>query len=171
MTEERIDLKKNVFSKAQYIKTINTSFNELGVTTIAEDLTQQPNIEEFFQQYNDLFYDIPPNGATNSHEYLVVTSGEYINFEENNEEIEALRAEISQLRADNLSLQMENLKLQTNENTSPDILRRMSEIQSQLDEAQSKLADSSNQLSQDLSGIGETTEEEVDPRSNTNRVY
>ena len=35
---ERLDLEKNVYNKAQYIKTINTSFNELGVTTITEEL-------------------------------------------------------------------------------------------------------------------------------------
>ena len=56
---ERLDLEKNVYNKAQYIKTINTSFNELGVTTITEELEVQPTVEEFFVLYNSLFYDIP----------------------------------------------------------------------------------------------------------------
>ena len=38
MEERRLDLRKNVFNKTQYIKTIDTDFNELGVTSITEDL-------------------------------------------------------------------------------------------------------------------------------------
>ena len=104
---ERLDLIKDVFNKAEYIKTIDTSFNELGTSTIVQDEQIQPTVEEFFGLYNSLFYDIPALGETNSHEYLVKTSGEYINFEENNEEIQVLQAEIAQLRSDLLSLQIQ----------------------------------------------------------------
>ena len=62
MTEERLDLKKEVFNKAQYIKTIDTSFDQLGVTTITEDLQTEPTVEEFFGLYNSLFYNIPALG-------------------------------------------------------------------------------------------------------------
>ena len=55
MAEERLDLRKEVFNKAQYIKTINTSFNELGNTSLTEDLQAQPSVEEFFGLYNSLF--------------------------------------------------------------------------------------------------------------------
>jgi hypothetical protein len=48
MAEERLDLRREVFNKAQYIKTIDTSFDELGATTITEDLQLQPTVEEFF---------------------------------------------------------------------------------------------------------------------------
>tara|TARA_Y100000114_G_scaffold152648_1_gene171268 strand:+ start:162 stop:770 length:609 start_codon:yes stop_codon:yes gene_type:complete len=104
---ERLDLIKDVFNKAEYIKTIDTSFNELGTSTIVQDEQTQPTVEEFFRLYNSLFYDIPALGETNSHDYIVKTSGEYINFEENNEEIQALQAEIAQLRSDLLSLQIQ----------------------------------------------------------------
>ena len=107
---ERLDLIKDVFNKAEYIKTIDTSFNELGTSTIVQDEQIQPTVEEFFGLYNSLFYDIPALGETNSHEYLVKTSGEYINFEENNEEIQALQAEIAQLRSDLLSLQIQTAR-------------------------------------------------------------
>ena len=100
MERQNVDLRKNVYNKAQYIKTINTSFNELGTTTLTEQEEFQPNVEEFFAQYNSLFYDIPALGETNSHQFLIKTSGEYINFEEAQEEIEALQAEIAQLRSD-----------------------------------------------------------------------
>ena len=104
---ERLDLIKDVFNKAEYIKTIDTSFNELGTITPTEAQQSQPTIGEFFELYNSLFYDIPALGNTNSHQYLINTSGEYINFEENNQEIQALQAEIAQLRSDLLSLQMQ----------------------------------------------------------------
>ncbi len=108
MAEERLDLRKEVFNKAQYIKTIDTSFDQLGVTSLTEDLEAQVTVEEFFGLYNSLFYDIPALGETNSHEYLVRTSGEYVNFDEINEEVRALQAEIAQLRQDLLNAQMEN---------------------------------------------------------------
>lgn len=170
MTEKRIDLKKDVFSKAQYTKTIDTSFSELGVTTITEDLQNQPSIEQFFQLYNDLFYDIPPNGPTNSHEYLVQTSGDYINFNQESIEIEALRAEISQLRADNLNLQMENVKLQVSGSASPEDIKRLNELQTQLNDANLELASSSEGLSQT---IGDLTPEvpEVDTSNQTGVGY
>ena len=105
---ERLDLIKDIYNKAEYIKTINTSFNELGATSITEDQEIQPTVEEFFGLYNSLFYDIPAVVETNSHQYLIRTSGEYINFDEVNDEIQALQAEIAQLRSDLLTVQMEN---------------------------------------------------------------
>ena len=109
---ERLDLIKDIYNKAEYIKTINTSFNELGATSITEDQEIQPTVEEFFVLYNSLFYDIPALGETNSHQYLIRTSGEYINFDEVNDEIQALQAEIAQLRSDLLTVQMENARIE-----------------------------------------------------------
>ena len=109
MAESKVDLKKEVFSKSQYVKTIDTSFSELGITTINQDLQNQTTVTEFFNLYNTLFYDIPAEGETNSHRYLVEQSGEYINFDEVNIEIEALQAEITQLRQELLKEQMKNI--------------------------------------------------------------
>lgn len=113
MIEKRVDLLKNVYNKNQYSQTIDTSFSEFGVTTIAEDLQQQPSIEEFFGLYNSLFYNIPINGNTNSHEFLIQQSSRYANFEPSREEIEALQAEISQLRTDLLESQIRVAELET----------------------------------------------------------
>ena len=79
----RIDLKKTIYTKTQYSKVINTKFSELGATSVNEDLVGESNVALFFEQYNTLFYEIPAEGDTNSHEFLVKTSGEYINFEAN----------------------------------------------------------------------------------------
>ena len=109
---ENIKLNKTVFNKAQYSKTIDTTFNTLGVKTIQEQLDEQPNTEEFFSLYNELFYDIPELGKTNSHEFLIKQSSEYINFEEENEIIEELQKEISQLREDLLDSQKQVVELE-----------------------------------------------------------
>ena len=104
--EQKVDTKKKVFNKAQYPKTINTQFSELGITPITHAIAETPTVGEFFQLYDELFYDIPALGATNSHEYLVKTSGEYIDFDQQNEIIEALQQEITNLREENLKLQI-----------------------------------------------------------------
>jgi hypothetical protein len=110
---ESVNFNKQVYDKRQYSKVIDTSFKQLGVQTIQEQIVTQPNTNEFFIMYNDLFYDIPEFGAVNSHEYLIKKSSEYINFEANQEEITALQAEISQLRIELLDAQKQNIGLQT----------------------------------------------------------
>ena len=115
---QRVDLQKKVFSKNKYTKTINTQFSEFGVTPVQQDLQEQTTVEDFFTLYDELFYDIPAEGGSNSHQYLVKTSGEYISFDENQEEIEALRNEISILRQDNLELQQESANLLLSSSTS-----------------------------------------------------
>lgn len=104
---------KQVYNKNQYEKVIDTSFNQLGVQPIQEQIEDQPTVNDFFEMYNDLFYEIPETGTINSHEYLIQKSSEYIGFEANQEEIEALQNEIAQLRTELLDAQKEIIELQT----------------------------------------------------------
>jgi hypothetical protein len=67
----------------------------------------------FFDAYDNLFYQIPKLGETNSHEYLVKKSSAYIGAVSTNDEVQALLDEITQLRQDNLELQQTILTLQT----------------------------------------------------------
>ena len=113
--ERRVDLQKQVFAKEEYTKTIDTNFNQFGVVSVQDEAQQEPTVEEFFQMYNDLFYEIPPEGDTNSHRFLVLQSGDYINFDEIQEEIQALRTEITGLRTENLEFQQEIVTLQTDQ--------------------------------------------------------
>jgi hypothetical protein len=106
-TEQRIDLIKKVYSKSEYPRIIDTKFNQLGVMSVNEQLATTITVNQFFEYYNELFYEIPAFGATNSHEYLVITSGDYINFEGDNAEIQALQNEIAQLRKDLLQAQID----------------------------------------------------------------
>ena len=102
---ENVNLNKVVFNKKSYIKTIDTSFKELGVQTIQEQINEQPSVQEFFDLYNELFYNINELGPTNSHEFLIKTSSEYIGFEDENELINLLQAEIASLREQLLASQ------------------------------------------------------------------
>lgn len=104
---ENIQLNKIVFNKPQYEKVINTSFTQLGVKSIQEQIDNQPTVDEFFDLYNKLFYEIPTEGEVNSHEYLIKKSSEYINFDEINEQILMLQKEISELRVELLNTQKE----------------------------------------------------------------
>jgi hypothetical protein len=117
---ENIDLNKTVYNKTQYEKTIDTSFNQLGVQTIQEQIDQQPTVGEFFDLYNSLFYDIPERGSNTSHEYLIQQSSEYINFSQNNDEVNALRQEIAQLRTELLDAQKQIVESQVS-NSRPSL--------------------------------------------------
>jgi len=110
---ENVNLNKQVYDKNAYNKVIDTSFKQLGVQTIQEQLNQQPTVDSFFAMYNELFYNIPELGATNSHEYLIKKSSEYIGFNANQEEITALQNEIAQLRIELLNTQKQVIELQT----------------------------------------------------------
>ena len=99
---ERINLNKNVFNKQDFLNTVNTSFTQLVPPTASFAPTF--TVDDFFVQYENLFFQIPKEGDINSHQYLVERSGTYIEFNRVNEEIQALLEEISQLRQENLEL-------------------------------------------------------------------
>lgn len=107
---KRLDLNKNVFNKEDFLKTVDTSFTQLIPPTPVE--VPAMNVDEFFAEYDRLFYEIPKEGDTNSHTYLVETSGEYVNYDKINAEIQALLDEIASLRQEILGLNEEKLDLQ-----------------------------------------------------------
>jgi len=113
MMDQPVSFSTTSYDKNSYNKVIDTSFTQLGVKTIDEQIAIQPTTNEFFSMYNDMFYEIPELGANNSHEYLIKKSSEYVGFEANQEEIIALQAEIAQLRTDLLDAQKQNIQLQT----------------------------------------------------------
>jgi hypothetical protein len=99
---EKINLNKNVFNKQDFLNTVNTSFTQL--VPPSELPTPIFTVDDFFVQYENLFFQIPKEGDINSHQYLVERSGAYIEFNRVNEEIQALLEEITQLRQENLEL-------------------------------------------------------------------
>ena len=121
MRDQKVYLIKKTYSKTEYSKVIDTKFSQLGVVSLNEQIENTVTVNQFFESYNNLFYDIPALGETNSHEYLIKTSGEYINFDQDSQEIEALRAEITSLRRDLLQAQIERAEALSGEKIDLDI--------------------------------------------------
>jgi hypothetical protein len=101
----RINLNKTLFDKIKYPKTIDTSFKEL-LPTPQEEIVTTLTIEEFFEAYDNLFFEIPKTGL-NSHNTLIQKSSEYVGDEQVNEELDALYAELASLREQLLETQKE----------------------------------------------------------------
>ena len=112
---ERINLQRQVFSKRQVDNVVDTSFTQLTTSTPTVTSSVFLSVSEFFDQYRILFFEIPKFGDTDSHEYLVKTSGEYIGGQETNETIQALIEEITQLRQENLELQQQIIRSSTSQ--------------------------------------------------------
>ena len=104
-----VTLIRTGYSREAFNSTFNTDFTQLGVNE--QDLTFfDPNlatVEDFFTIYNNLFFIIPKYGEINSHEYLIKESSDYIDYQANQLEIEALLEEIAELRESNLQLQID----------------------------------------------------------------
>jgi hypothetical protein len=103
-------LNKTQYPRSIYEKVIDTSFTQNTPPPPIEDTI---TVEQFFNFYSTLFYDIPVSGDINSHAYLVKTSGEYIGFGGNNEDIQVLLDEITSLQQENLVLNQQLLQIQT----------------------------------------------------------
>ena len=108
---ENIKFSKQVYNKEQYLKVIDTSFNQL-IQPIADQIKAQPSVNDFFILYDTIFYLIPELGETNSHEYLIKKRSEYVDFEKDQTLINELQKEIAQLRTDLLDTQKLNVDLQ-----------------------------------------------------------
>ena len=106
---EKITLQRQVFSKRQIDNVINTDFTQLVQPTSNVTPSLNISVSEFFDQYKLLFFNIPKFGDTDSHEYLIRTSSEYIGGQQNNDIIQALIDEITQLRQENLELQQKTI--------------------------------------------------------------
>lgn len=108
-----LSLTKTSYSKTVFESTVDTNFSQLANTapTPVASQTPTPDINQFFQDYQALFFQIPKFGETNSHAYLVKTSGEYIGgLPTDNSALQALIEEVNTLR-------QQNLELQRNQNT------------------------------------------------------
>ena len=94
---QRVDLNKEAYSKREYTNTIDTEFSQLVSPSLDDIGAEEPTVEEFFEDYETLFFQIPKTGE-NSHETLITRSTEYIGFQPLQDEIQALTEEITSLR-------------------------------------------------------------------------
>ena len=105
---ENVNLKRVVFNRKEFNETVDTEFTQL--VTEPDPSFFDVNLatqSDFWILYDKFFYLIPKEGEINSHLYLVETSGEYIDYRQNQEEIDALLEEIAELREENLEVRQQ----------------------------------------------------------------
>lgn len=93
---ENVQLVKKVYGINTYSKVIDTSFSEL-ITAPQEISASTMNVDQFFREYDRLFFDIPVTGF-NSHSELVERSQQYVGGAVIDAEKLALIEEINSLR-------------------------------------------------------------------------
>lgn len=109
--DQELNLIKEVYGRTTYTRVIDPSFTELYSSVTASVEAPQIGVEEFFNLYNDLFFQIPATGEVNSHEYLVARSTEYLggnvltdNEKAYIEEINSLRQQLLEANTNFLNL-------------------------------------------------------------------
>jgi len=105
-----IQIKKTVFTKGNFEKVIDRQFR-----TFAQEpeVVAERTVAEFFQDYEDLYYEIEPEGEIESHQYLIKRSLEIVDYDKDTEDIQPLLDEISQLRAQILDYQEQLIQANT----------------------------------------------------------
>jgi hypothetical protein len=108
---ETIKLNKQLYVKPQFERVIDTTFTQLvQPQPVSPTTIPAVTVAEFFQNYQEIFFQIPKFGTTNSHEYLIQTSQGYIGGNQSDDgTIQALIDEITQLRQENLDLRQQLL--------------------------------------------------------------
>ena len=75
---QEVKLIKEVYGRNTYTRVMDTTFSELYRPSPTTTDVTQITVEQFFDYYNQLFFEIPATGEVNSHEYLVKRSTEYL---------------------------------------------------------------------------------------------
>ena len=99
----QIPVQKTVFNKDTYSRVIDTQFHQL----INQGIVEAPSftIDDFFQLYEDLFYQIPKEGDSNSHQYILQKEADYLGISISQDDVQALLDEITLLRQQVLETQ------------------------------------------------------------------
>ena len=92
----QIPVQKTVFNKDSFGRVINTQFSQLLNQNLEE--TDTFTVDDFFQLYEDLFYQIEKEGDTNSHRYILQREADYLGVSISQDDIQALLNEITSLR-------------------------------------------------------------------------
>ena len=96
---EQIKVQKTIYSLSDFNNVVNTSFTQLVKPTKDTKIQPDMTVPEFFNEYDILFYDIPPSGSDESHLALATRSLDYIGLS-----LEDLQLEIDNLREENINL-------------------------------------------------------------------
>ena len=100
----QIPIEKQVFDKNTFGRVINTQFSQfLNQNAVEETLSF--TIDDFFQLYDELFYQIEKEGDVNSHRYILQREADYLGVSISQDDIQALLNEITSLRQQVLEAQ------------------------------------------------------------------
>lgn len=94
---EELNLYREVYGQNTYTRVVDTEFKQL-IDPVETDVLQDITVDEFFNLYESLFFEIPINGNLNTHEYLVRRSTEYLGGSVISDNEKALLEEINSLR-------------------------------------------------------------------------
>ena len=100
----QISVQKTVFNKDTYGRVIDTQFRQLINQDVINE-TPSFTIDDFFQLYEDLFYQIPKEGDSNSHQYILQKEADYLGISISQDDVQALLDEITLLRQQVLETQ------------------------------------------------------------------
>jgi hypothetical protein len=100
----QIPIQKTVYDKTTYSRVINTQFSQLLNQGTSED-TLSFSVDDFFELYDQVFYQIPRDGETNSHQYILQREADYLGISISQEDVQALLDEITSLRQQVLDTQ------------------------------------------------------------------
>jgi hypothetical protein len=98
MANVNVPTQKTIYSN-NINKVVDTSFSNYIPPVSTQTITPVPTVEEFFNNYDILFYSIPQTG-NNSHETLVERSSEYIGLD-----LQQLLQQLQDLQKQNEQLQ------------------------------------------------------------------
>ena len=101
MESYSVEFNKRVYNKQPFFAAVDREFREFG---------QQPSesvktVEQFFQDYEELYFRIPVTGSVNSHQYLVEKSSQLYKLEKDFIDIQPLIDEITALKTQNIEYQ------------------------------------------------------------------
>ena len=99
----QIPIQKTVFSKNSFGKVVDTQFHQLLNQGVEETLSF--TVDDFFELYEQLFYQIPRDGDINSHNYILKKEADYLGISISQDDVQALLNEITSLRQEILDAQ------------------------------------------------------------------
>jgi hypothetical protein len=100
----QIPIQKTVFNKDTYSRVVNTQFSQL-LNQGTEDEALSFTVDDFFQLYDEVFYQIPKEGDINSHQYILQREADYLGISISQDDVQALLNEITSLRQQVLEAQ------------------------------------------------------------------
>lgn len=106
---QEVKAEKTVYSKTELSSVLDRSFSTF--TTGSTDV--ELSVEEFFSEYERLYFSIPTSGDINSHEYLVARSSQLSGYLQNASDIQNFLDEIANLREQLLEATQTIVQLRT----------------------------------------------------------